>query len=78
MYITLKELRERLETVSRNYGIETEGEVITDAWIAGPNDREYPPGTIIFQCQSNNIKQTMTPNDVHVLSIYPTQVTRLN
>ena len=77
MYMTLKELIDKINTIPSKFGIDPEKEVVTDAWIAGRNDRQYPPGTILFECQESNIKSVMTDEDIHILSIYPHRITNL-
>ena len=74
--MTLKELVEKLNKVPTYYGVEVEKEVVTDAWIAGPNDRDYPPGTLILQCEERNTK-VKTLEDIHYLSIYPNKISIL-
>ena len=74
--MTLKELVEKLNKIPKYYGIETESEVVIDAWIAGANDRDYPPGTLVLQCEERNTK-VKTPEDIHFLSIYPNRISQL-
>lgn len=76
--MTLKELQTKLNSVIRNHKIEIEGEVITDAWIAGPNDKDYPEGTLLLECRSNNVRRIKVPEDSHILSLYPTNLGKLN
>ena len=74
--MTLKELVDKLNKIPKYYGIDMEKEVVTDAWIAGSNDKDYPPGTFLLQCEERNTK-LRTEEDVHILSIYPTRISRL-
>ena len=74
--ITLKELIEKLNKVASHYKIDPSKEVINDAWVADSRDREYPPGTILFECVERNAK-IATPEDTHILSIYPDRITNL-
>lgn len=76
--MTLKEVIDKLNTIPKHYGINQEEEVIVDAWIAGQNDREYPPGTLLFECRSCNLKPLMTPEDSHILSICPKNIGMVN
>ena len=78
MYITLKELIEKLNKAPKRYGIEIGEEIVTDAWIAGANDRDYPPGTILLECKARNGSSVETPDDTHILSIYPTKLGKIN
>ena len=72
MYMTLKELIEKLNKVPKHYHVETDKQLVTDAWIAGKNDKDYPPGTIIFECREDE-------DNSHELSIYPDKISkRLN
>ena len=74
--MTLKELIDRINSVPKHYGINPEEEVVVDAWIAGPNDKTFPPGSILFECVERNVKNAM-PEDIHTLSIFPPRITNL-
>ena len=74
--MTLKELIDKIRTIPEYYGVEAEKEVVTDAWVADIKDRTYPPGSVIFQCESCNTAAS-TPEDVHYLSIHPDRITKL-
>ena len=75
--MTLKELIDKLNKVPKYYGIEAEKEAVTDACVVEANDRdyaEYPPGTVLFQCRETNLKSKFTEDSVHILTIYPQQI----
>lgn len=77
--ITLKELRERLDYIVRKYEINDEKEFVIDSWVAGNNDKDYPEGTLILQCETATLNKIKTPEDVHMLEIYPrAHISRLN
>ena len=67
--ITLKELIEKMEAVIRkNKDIDTAA-VVVDSYVVGEKDCiDYPPGSVVFVCESMNDKQT------HELSIHPTKI----
>lgn len=48
--MTLKELIEKLNKIAKRNHIDIDKQIVTDAWIAGKNDANYPPGTILFDC----------------------------
>jgi hypothetical protein len=50
--------------------------MIQDAWVAGSKDKDYPPGTILFECTERNTL-VMTPEDIHILSVYPSKLGKL-
>ena len=73
MYMTLKELIDKLNKVPKHYHVEAEKQVIVDAWVAGKNDKDYPPGSILFECSDS------TDDYTHILSVYPDRINkRLN
>lgn len=74
--MTLKELIDKIQEIPDYYKIDPDKEVVTDAWIADANNKNYPPGSIIFQCESCNTKFA-TPEDVHYLSIHPKKISQL-
>ena len=76
LYMTLKEFIDKLNTVPNEYKIDAEKEVVTDVWIAGPNNKQYPPGSILLECQERNTK-VATDEDVHILSIHPHRISNL-
>ena len=76
MDITLKELITKLNEVPKRHKIDTEAQRIIDVWVAGDNDRDYPSGTIVFECVEKNVNER-SPTE-HRLYICPDQISRLN
>lgn len=68
LYLTLKELEYQLKEAIKDFNLNTEEELVTDAWIAGKYDRSYPEGTVMIQCRTAGAK-VVTNEDVHVLSL---------
>ena len=75
MDMTLKELITKLNEVPKRHKIDTEAQRIVDVWIADKYDKDYPPGTIVFECVENDIKKE-TPTE-HRLYICPDRIAKL-
>ena len=70
--ITVKELAEHFtRLLMENTKIDL-GAKICAAAVVSEGDSEYPPGTILFDCKSLDNEE---PD--HILSIYPTRISKL-
>ena len=77
-YLTVEDLITKVNSyVAKDPNINKKG-MITDAWVCGKNDREYPPGTILFEVIDSNITPDIAKETSHVLSILPNRITKIN
>ena len=69
VYISVKELEEKLARLIRNNKeVDVGAHITAVGMVYDEHDKEYPPGTILFDCKSQN------KDEEHILSIYPTQI----